>query len=167
MSSSALTDSTTLVHTGFPLQEPEDDPFARRGSASLPLAFAPKVGLIQLDLPFECTVLQFCQVGQRFSHSLIDPGNHFDIHPQIVSQPIGGLELIEPLENRNLPTQATQAFALPAKLTFRIPPTGMQNLEGAAGSTLAPAQKIGRTPKNRVSSSNHARLLAHIGYETP
>jgi hypothetical protein len=167
MSSSALTDSTTLVHTGFPLQEPEDDPFARRGSASLPLAFAPKVGLIQLDLPFECTVLQFCQVGQRFSHSLIDPGNHFDIHPQIVSQPIGGLELIEPLENRNLPTQATQAFALPAMLTFRIPPTGRQNLEGAAGNTLAPAPKLAAHLQTVFRPVTMRVFLAHIGYETP
>ena len=155
------------VDAGFPLQEPKDDAFAGGGSASLPFSASPEVGLVQLDLAFQFAAFQLGQMIQRFSHSLVDSGDHFDIDTQILSQPIGGLELIEPLENRNLPTHPTQTFALSTQLTLHIPPLGVQDLEGAAENTLATSQKVGRTTKNRVSSCNHAPFLAHIGYETP
>jgi hypothetical protein len=155
------------IDTRFPLQEPKDDAFPCGRSASFALPFDSKVGFIQLDLAFELSALQFSQMIQGFSHSLIDPRDHFDIHSQILGQPIAGLQLIEPLENRDLPTQPTQTFTLSTQLAFHIASTGVQDLEGTTENTLASAQKVGRTTKNGVSSSNHAPFLAHIGYETP
>ena len=155
------------VDAGFPLQEPKDDAFARRGSASLPLTPSPKVGFIQFNLALEFAAFQLGQMVQRFSHPLIDSSDHFDIDPQILAQPIGRLELLEPLENRNFSTQPTQTFTLSTELTFHIAPTGVQDLEGAAENTLATSQNVGRTTKNRVPPSNHAHSLIHIGYETP
>jgi len=155
------------VDAGFPLQETKNDPFPGRGSAPFPLAFPSKVGLVQLDLALQFAVFQLGQMVQGFSHSLIDAGDHFDIHSQILAQPIGGLQLIESLQNSNLATQARQALVLSTERALHIPPTGVENLEGTTENTLAPAQKVGRTTKNRVSSRNHALFLTHIGYETP
>jgi hypothetical protein len=151
----------------FPLQESKHDTFAGSSSPAFPLPFSPKVGLIQLDLPFEFAALQLRQMVQGFSQALVHPGNHFDIDLQIPTQSVRRLKQVEALEDGNLPTEPTQAFTLATQLTFRIPPTGVDDLKRPAENTLAPPQKVSRTTKNRVSSSNHAPFLAHIGYETP
>ena len=104
---------------------------------------------------------------QGFPQPLVHPRDDFDVDVQIPTQAVGGLELIEALQDRNLPTQARQTFAFPAGLTFHVATTGVQHLERATKKALAAPQKVGRTTKNRVSSSNHAPVLAHTGYETP
>jgi hypothetical protein len=106
-------------------------------------------------------------VVQGFPQALVDSGDHFDIDPQILAQPIGGLQLIKGRENGNLPPQASQALALPAKLAFHIAPTGVQDLKRPTENTLTASQKVGRTTKNGVLSSTHAPVLAHIGCDTP
>ena len=155
------------VNTAFALQEAKHDAFTSRRSPSLPFALAPKVGFVQFDLTFQFAPFQFGQMEQRFSEALIDASDHFDIDAQVLRQPIGGLELLEALEDRNLSAQSTQTFAFPTQLAFHIAPTSVQNFEGATENTLPAPQKVGRTTKNRVSSSNHAPVLAHTGYETP
>ncbi len=155
------------VDAVFPLQEPKHDAFARRRSSAFAFPFAPKVRLIQFNLAFEFPAFQLRQMVQGFPQPLVDPCDHFDIDAQILSQPIRRLQLVEALEDHNLPSQAAQAFAFPTELAFHVPATGMQNLKGATENTLAAPQKVGRTTKNRVSSSNHAPVLAHTGYETP
>lgn len=166
-----LVGTDRLDHFGvdaiFPLQEPKDDAFARGRSSSFALPFTPKVGFIQLDLPFEFSALQLGQVVERFPQSVIHPGGNFDVDPQVLGQPIRGLQLVKALEDRNLPSQAAQTFALSAQLAFHIPSTRMDNLKGTTKNTLTAPQKVGRTTKNGVSSSNHAPVLAHTGYETP
>jgi hypothetical protein len=104
---------------------------------------------------------------QGFSEALVDAGDHFDVDLQIPTESVSWLEQIEPLQDRNLPTQATETFALATELAFHIAPTRVQDLKGPTKNALAPPQKVGRTTKNRVSSCNHAPLLAHHGYETP
>ena len=155
------------VDAVFPLQEPEHNAFARRRSTTFALATSTKVRLIQFDLPLEFPALQLGQMVQRFSQSLIHSGDHLDINAQVLTQSISRLELIEALENRNLPTQATQTFALPTEWAFHIAATGVQDSKRSTENTLAASQKVGRTTKNRVSSGNHAPVLAHHGYETP
>lgn len=155
------------VHAVFSLQEPKHDTFASGGSATFLLPSSPKVGLIQFDLPFEFAPFHLGQMVQGFSHSLVHPCHHFDVHFQILTQPIGRLKQIEALQDHDLPTQMNQAFALVAELAFHIAPTGVQDLERSTKNALPATQKVGRTTKNRVSSCNHAPFLAHIGYETP
>ena len=133
------------VDARFPLQAPKDDAFAGGGSASLPLAASPEVGLVQLDLAFQFAAFQLGQMVQRFSHSLIDPGDDFDIDTQILSQPIGGLELIESLENRNLPTHPTQTFALSTRLAFHIAPARVQDLK-------RPTENIHLRPRKKLAA---------------
>ena len=101
------------------------------------------------------------------SGSLVDAGDHFTIHSQVLTEPISGLQLLESLKNGNLPTQPPQTFALTTELVFHIAPTRVQDLKRPTENTLAATQNGGRTTKNGVSSSNHAPLLAHIGCETP
>ena len=125
------------VHAGFLIQEPEDDAFAGSSSASFPLAFSHKVSLVQLDLSFQLATFQLGQMVQGFSESPLDASDHFDIEPQILRQPIGGLQLIKPLENRHLSTQPRQTFALSTQLAFHITTTGVQDLEGTTKNTLA------------------------------
>ena len=155
------------VDAVIPLQEPKHDTFAGGGSASFALAPSAKVRFIQFDFAFEFAPFQFGQMEQGFPQSLIDSCDHFDVDTQIVRQPIGGLELIKPLKDGDFSTQPTQAFAFSTEGTFHIAPTGAQDFKGTTENTLAPAQKVGRTTKNGVSSCNHAPFLAHIGYETP
>jgi hypothetical protein len=155
------------VNAVFPLQEPKHDAFTSRRSPTFSLSFAPKVRFIQLNLPLEFAALQLGQMVQRFSQALIHPSDDFDIDPQVLGQPIGRLQLVEALENHHLPSQTTQTFALPTELTFHVPATGMDNLKGSTKNTLPAPQKVGRTTKNRVSSSNHAPVLAHTGYVSP
>ena len=64
------------------------------------------------------------------SESLIDAGDHFDVDVQIPTQTVDGLEQIEPLEDRNLPPQAAEAFAPATARAFHIAPTRVENLEG-------------------------------------
>ena len=156
------------VDAVFPLQETKHDAFTDRGSsAALALTFAAKVRFIQLDLPFKFPPFQLGQMVQRFAQPLVDPRGDLDIHAQVLRQLIGPLQLIEPLQDRNLSPQATQAFALPTELTFHMPTTGVLDLKGATKNAIAAAEKIGRTTKNRALSSNHTPVLAHHGYETP
>ena len=155
------------VDAVFPLQEPKDDAFARGRSSSFALPFPAKVSFVQFDLPFEFAPFQLSQMEQGFPQALVHPRDDFDIHAQVLCQPISRLQLIEPLQNRNLATQPTQTFAFATELAFHIAATGVQDLKGATENTLAAPQKVGRTTKNRVSSSNHAPVLAHTGYETP
>ena len=155
------------VDAVFPLQEPKDNTFACRRSASLPLSFAPKVGLIQFNLSLKFPAFQLGQVVERFSQPLVYPSNHFDIDAQVLRQSIRRLQLIEPLQNHNLSSQSTQTFTFATPWAFHIPATGTQNFKGSTENTLPAPQKVGRTTKNRVSSSNHAPILAHTGYETP
>jgi len=155
------------VDTGFSLQEPKDDAFTGSGTATFPFASSPKVSLIQFDFALEFSTLQLRQMKQGISQTLVHTRDDFDIDPQIFGQPIGRLELVEPLQNCNLSTQATEAFAFSTELAFHIPAACVQDLRGTAENTLAASQKVGRTTKNRVSSHNHAPVLAHPGYETP
>ncbi|MEO8324694.1 MAG: hypothetical protein ABI618_02520 [Nitrospirota bacterium] len=136
------------IHAVFLLQQPKHDIFASGASAPFPLPLSHKVGLIQFDLPFEFAPFQLGQMVLDFSHSMVDPCHHFDVHSQISTQP-------------------TQAFALVAELEFHIAPTGVQDFERSTKNALPATQKVGRTTKNRVSSSKHESFLAHIGYETP
>lgn len=155
------------VHAVFSLQETKHDTFASGGSAPFPLPSSHKVGLIQFDLSFEFAPFQLGQMVQGFSHSLVHPCHRFDVYFQILIQPIGRLKRIEALQDHDFPTQTTHAFALVAELAFHMAPTGVQDLERSTKNALPATQKNGRTTKNRVSSSNHASFLAHIGYETP
>ncbi|GJL57721.1 MAG: hypothetical protein NPIRA03_05780 [Nitrospirales bacterium] len=77
------------------------------------------------------------------------------------------MEKIEALQDRDLLTEATETVALATELAIHRAPTRMQDFERSANNTLATTQKIGRTTKNRVSSSSHAPFLAHVDYETP
>ena len=133
----------------------------------MPFALPPEIGFIQFDLALQFPGFQFRDMIQRFPEPLIDAGDHFDIHAQILAQPIGGLQLIEALEDPDLAAQPLEAFAFPAPPTFHIAAARMEDLKGAAENTLPPPQKVGRTTKNRMSSCNHACFLPHIGYETP
>ena len=155
------------INAAFPLQEPEDDAFARGGAA--PLAFAPaaEIGLIEFDLSFQFPRFQLGHMIQRFAHAVIDAGDDFHVQAQILAQPIGGLQLIEALQDPDLAAHPPEAFAFPTAPTFHIAAAGVQDLKGAAENVLATAQKVGRTTKNRMSSCNHAGFLPHIGYETP
>ena len=96
----------------FPLQKPKHDAFPGGGSSTFALPFSSKVPFVQFNLTFEFASLQLGQMKQGFSQSLVDVCDDFDIDAQIRGQPIGGLQLIEALQDRNLSTQTTQALAL-------------------------------------------------------
>lgn len=71
----------------------------------------------------------------------MDPGHHFGIQAQILAQAIGGLQLLEALEDPDLAVPP-EAFAFPAPPTFPIAAAGMQDLKGAAENTLRPRKKL-------------------------
>ncbi len=98
------------VDAVIPLQEPQDDTFASCRSATFPLAPPPKVRIIQFEFSLEFPTLQLRQMEQGFSQALRDAGDHFDSNVQILSQSVNQLQLIEPLENSNLPTQTITYF---------------------------------------------------------
>ena len=155
------------IDPSFALQQTENDAFA--GSATTTLTFAPatEIRLIQFDLAFESTALQFTQVKQGFAQPLVDASDDFDIQPQIDREPIGGLKLVEPLQNRDLPTQPGQALGLAAAAAFDVTACRAQHLERAAENALATPQKVGRTTKMTAFPNNHRYLPYTNGYETP
>ena len=130
-------------------------------------ALASERGLIEFALPLQFARFQFGDMIQRFPYAVIDAGHDFDSQAQILAQPLGGLPLREAWQDADLPAQSPEALAFPTAPTLHIAAARVQHLKGAAENALAPAQKVGRTTKNRVSSCNHAPFLSHIGYETP
>jgi hypothetical protein len=97
---------------------------------------------------------------QGFPQTLVDTGDHFDVDSQISTQLVGWLKPIKPLQDDNLPSQTTETFARTTELAFHIAAPGVPTLKGPTQNTRAPPQKVGRTTKNGVSSSNHAPLLS-------
>jgi hypothetical protein len=136
-------------HTGFPLQEPKDDAFARRRRSPRPTRSHLLIG----RLPNPTALL-------TFADSPVRPD------PQALAQPIGGLEL-EPLKDAQLSAQPTQPLALSTQLAFHQAATRVHNLAGATEKPLATSQPISRITKTGVSSRTQAPLLAHPGEETP
>lgn len=98
---------------------------------------------------------------------MIDARDQLDIRVQILAPPIGGLQLIDALEDADLAVQPLKALAVPIAPTFHVAVLGAHDLKGAAENALAVAQKVGRTTKHRMLSRNHACFLSHIGCETP
>jgi hypothetical protein len=98
---------------------------------------------------------------QLFPQVVIDPRDDFAIGTKILAQPIGRLELIEPLGDVYLSSQSAQAFALTTARAFHSASTGWQEK-----LTLAAPQKVCGKKKNGISSSNHASPLSHHGYES-
>lgn len=155
------------IDPAFPLQQTENDAFA--GSATTSLAFAPttEIRLIQFDLAFESAALQLTKMKQSFAQILVDASDDFDIQPQIDCEPISRLKLVEPLQNRNLPTQPGQALGLAATAAFDVTACRTQHLERTTKNTLAAPQKVGRTTKMTAFPNNHRYLPYTFGYKTP
>lgn len=155
------------IDPAFPLQQTENDAFASRTATTLAFAPATEISLIEFDLAFESTALQLTQVKQGFTQSLVDAADDFDIQPQIDREPIGGLKLVEPLQNRDLSTQPRQALGLAATATFNVTACRAQHLERTTENALATPRKVGRTTKMTAFPNNHRYLPYTNGYETP
>ena len=155
------------IDPAFALQQTENDTFP--GSTTTTLAFAPatEIRLIQFDLTFESTPFQLTQVKQSLAQSLVDTSDDFDIQPQIDCKSVGRLKLVEPLQNRDLPTQPGQALGLAAAAAFDVTARRAQHLERATENALATPQKVGRTTKMTAFPNNHRYLPYTFGYETP
>lgn len=125
------------IDPSFSLQQTENDAFAGSTTTTLAFAAATKIRLIQFDLAFESTALQLTQVKQGFAQSLVDTSDDFDIQPQIDRKSIGRLKLVEPLQNRDLPTQPGHALGLAAVAAFNVTACRAQHLERATENTLA------------------------------
>lgn len=69
--------------------------------------------------------------------------------------------MIEALQDTNLPTKPTEAFAFSTARAFHIPPTHVHKLEGATEIALAASQKLAAQLRNRGSSRKHEPFL-HI-----
>jgi hypothetical protein len=104
---------------------------------------------------------------QGFAHALINPRDDFDVDPQVLTQPIGRLQLIESLQDPDFPAQQTKAFASLTPYAFHIPATRVYQFKRATKNSLATPQKVGRTTENRGSFSTHVPVLAHSGCDTP
>jgi hypothetical protein len=76
------------------------------------------------------------------------------------------LDLIKSRDQGDLPTEPLERLLPMAEAAFHIPPAGPENLERTAKNAFSAPQKVGRTVKNVVSSSNHQGILALPGYET-
>lgn len=155
------------VYAESSVQESKDNTFPVGRSAWLPSPSHSEAGLVQPNRAFQFSNFQLHQREPGVPHSMKDVGNPFDIDTQIPSQPIGGLELIESVQDGQLLAQPTQTFDLTAAQTFQMCPAGVKNLKGATKQTLATLPKVGRTTKNHSSSSILEPVLADPDYETP
>ena len=151
----------------IPLQQAEYDAFARRPPASLTLTPAAEVGLVQLDLALELAALQLGDVVQHLAQALVDTGDHLDVQPHVLGQPIGRLKLEEAPQNSDFTAQASETFNLAAMSAFNVAAAGLADLERTAKHTLPAPQKVGRTTEMACFPSNHAYLPVYDGYETP
>src|SRR5690606_37734722 len=117
------------VDPSFPLEKAENDALA--GGTSTTSAFTPaaEIGLVQFDLALELAALQLAQVEQGFAQTLVNPAHHLDVQPQVTGQPIGRLQLVEPLQNGDLPAQPRDTFRLAAVATFDVTAGRAQHLE--------------------------------------
>ena len=155
------------VDPSFPLEKAENDALAGSTPTALAFATATEIGLIQFDLSFELTALQFAQMEQGFTQPLVDTTDHLDVQPQVAGQSIGRLQLVEPLQNRDLAAQPGEALRLAAATAFHIPAGRAQHLERTAENALATPQKVGRTTEMTVFPNCHRYLPYTYGYETP
>ena len=155
------------VDSSVPLQEPEYDAFSR-GAPSPPFPFpsATEVGLVHLNLPLQFPGLQFGHMVDGLPQLVVHPGHRLVVDPQIHGEAIGGLELIESGDEGDLLPKPLEGFLPMATETFHIPPIRPADLERTTKNAFSAPQKVGRTVKNVVSSSNHKGILAPPGYKT-
>lgn len=138
------------VDPALSLEETEDHTLAGSAPAAFAFATATEIGLVQFDLPFELAALQFTQMKQCFPQALVDPADHLDVQPQVTGQPVGRLQLVKPLQDRNLTTKPREALRLTAVAAFDVATCGAQHFERPTKNTLATPQKVGRTAEMTV-----------------
>ena len=162
-----------LHHAGIDLsialQKAKNDVFARSPSSALSFASAAKVALVHLHFARESLALKFGDVIDGFTKLLIHTRDGLVVGAQISRETIRRLLLIEALHDGNFHADALQGFLFSTGFvaTPYISASGLRYLKRTAENTLFAPQKVGRAPKNILSSIYHKDIVAPYGYETP
>jgi len=154
------------VHPPITLQKPEYNAFASCASSALSLPPAPEIRLVHFNVTRKFRPFKFCGMIQSEAEFLVDAGHRLIVRAQITCQSICRLLLVESGDDANLRTDHLQALLLVARSAFDIPAGSSVHLERTAPDALFPSQKVGRAPKNVLSSCNHKGILPPRGYET-
>ncbi len=153
------------VHPAVSLQKPQDNALARCASAPLTFASTPEVGVINFNLTLELTPFQFRHVVQRLPQALVDSGDRLIVHGQIRGQTIGRLLLVETHDDANFLAQLFERLLLLAMAALQIAASRFTNFKRTTENALPTPQKVGRTLKNILFTSNHMGILRPDGYE--
>lgn len=155
------------VNPSIPLQKAEYDAFTRSASAALALSLAAKIALVYLNLTLQSAGFQLRHMIDGLAQVLVDAGHHLVIQVQIAGDAISRLLLVKAGENANLFAQSFKRllFSTTPASAFHIAPLSPVDFERATENTLSTPQKVGRTIKNALLTSNHKGILTPRGYE--
>ena len=156
------------IDLSIAFQEAKYDVFALSPSPSLSLASATEVGLIHLHFSLQFAAFKLRYMVDRLSKLLIQAGNRLVINAEVMGKTIGGLLLVEPLNDGNLGSDLPQRLLFSTALlsASHIASRSLRYLKRTAEYTLSPLQKVGRTTENVLSTICHAMILPPHGYET-
>ena len=156
------------VDPAIALQKAEYDTFTLGSPSTLPLTSAAKVALVHFNLAGEFTAFQFCRVIDGFTQALVHSRDCLIVYAQIMRELVGGLRLVETLQDTNLSAKLRERLLFSTGLvsTTHIPATSTIDLERTAENALSASQKVGRTAKNVLLTSNHKGILTPRGYES-
>ena len=155
------------IHAPIPFQQAKNDTFAGGTPAAFTFAPSAEVGFVQFDLAFEFTALEFRDMEQRFTQTLVNARDDLGIDAEILRQAVGRLQLIEAFEDLDLTPQLGEALALATVPAFHVAARRVEHAKRTAENALATPQKVGRTGKMTRFPCNHKHLSYACGYETP
>src|SRR3989344_5847899 len=154
------------IYLSIALQKAKNNVFTGCTPSALALAPSTEVAFIHFHFAVQFASFKLCRMIDCFSESLIDACYCFVVHAPIIRKTVCRLLLIKPLYDCNFCFDALQGFLFS---TARVPTpdistTRPRYLERTAENTLLSPQKVGRTVKTIVSTSNHMGILVPAGY---
>ena len=154
------------VHPAVTLQKAQYNAFPGRSSSSLPLPPASEVRFVNLNLAFQFARLQFGHMVYRFTKLLIYSTHRLVVRAEVACHAIRRLLLIETRNDAYFLPQLFERllFSTGHVLTPHISAFRPTYLERTAKNALSASQKVGRTVKTIVSTSNHMGILVPAGY---
>src|SRR3989344_5476707 len=154
------------VHPAVTLQKAQYNAFPGRSSSSLPLPPASEVRFVNLNLAFQFARLQFGHMVYRFTKLLIYSTHRLVVRAEVACHAIRRLLLIETRNDAYFLPQLFERllFSTGHVLTTHISAFRPTYLERTAKNALSASQKVGRTVKTIVSTSNHMGILVPAGY---
>src|SRR3989344_3483366 len=154
------------IYPTVSLQKPQQNAFSGRSSTSLTLSSSSKVRFVNLNLAFQFTSFQFSHMIDCFTQLLVYSADRLIIRAKIACYSVRRLLLVEAGDNADFLSQLFEGllFSTGHMLTPHIPAPRPIYLERTAENALSAPQKVGRTVKTIVSTSNHMGILVPAGY---